>query len=447
MTRLPISTHPSIRRLAFRIHGLVRSQLWLQVLVGMFAGIGTGLAIGPTGGLLAPDTALMLSNWLAIPGYLFLAIVQMIVIPLVLASIILGMTSTDDIQQLRKTGLKTGLFFLATTLVAVMVGVAMALIVRPGLFLSEVELPGSGMVVEAAAPSFADLPSRLIEIIPTNPLRASVEQNMLQVVVFAIFVGIALVTMAPKQARPLIDLLGAIQEVSMVVVRWAMYLVPLAVFGLMTQLTARMGLDALFGMGVYVLTVLGALIIVFLFYMLIYAVVRRRSPLAFIRGTRDVLLLAFSTSSSAAVMPMTIQTAEEQLGVRKSVSRFVIPLGTTINMAGTALYQVIATLFLAQVFQVDVGMTGLMLVVVLAVGASIGSPGTPGVGIVILAMMLGSVGIPPEGIALIIGVDRILDMCRTTLNVTGDLVAAAIIDQSTPAEDEAKDAGLAATTT
>lgn len=441
MSRLPISTHPSIRRLAFRIQGLVRSQLWLQVLVGMFAGIATGLVIGPTGGLLAPDTALMLSNWLAIPGYLFLAIVQMIVIPLVLASIILGMTSTEDMQQLRKTGLRTGLFFLLTTLAAVMIGVAMALIIKPGLFLTEVELPGSGLMVEAAAPSLADLPSRIIEIIPTNPLRASVEQNMLQVVVFAIFVGIALVTMAPKQARPLLDLLGAIQEVSMVVVRWAMYLVPFAVFGLMTQLTARMGLDALFGMGVYVLTVLAALILAFVLYMVIYLAIRRRSPLAFIQGTRDVLLLAFSTSSSAAVMPMTIQTAEEKLGVRKAVSRFVIPLGTTINMAGTALYQVIATLFLAQVFQVDVGFTGLMLVVVLAVGASIGSPGTPGVGIVILAMMLGSVGIPPEGIALIIGVDRILDMCRTTLNVTGDLVAAAVIDQGTPAEDEAPGTG------
>lgn len=441
MSRLPISTHPSIRRLAFRIQGLVRSQLWLQVLVGMFAGIATGLVIGPTGGLLAPDTALMLSNWLAIPGYLFLAIVQMIVIPLVLASIILGMTSTEDMQQLRKTGLRTGLFFLLTTLAAVMIGVAMALIIKPGLFLTEVELPGSGLMVEAAAPSLADLPSRIIEIIPTNPLRASVEQNMLQVVVFAIFVGIALVTMAPKQARPLLDLLGAIQEVSMVVVRWAMYLVPFAVFGLMTQLTARMGLDALFGMGVYVLTVLAALILAFVLYMVIYLAIRRRSPLAFIQGTRDVLLLAFSTSSSAAVMPITIQTAEEKLGVRKAVSRFVIPLGTTINMAGTALYQVIATLFLAQVFQVDVGFTGLMLVVVLAVGASIGSPGTPGVGIVILAMMLGSVGIPPEGIALIIGVDRILDMCRTTLNVTGDLVAAAVIDQGTPAEDEAPGTG------
>jgi Na+/H+-dicarboxylate symporter len=217
----------------------------------------------------------------------------------------------------------------------------------------------------------------------------------------------------------------------MVVVRWAMYLVPVAVFGLMTQLTASMGLDALLGMGIYVAAVLGALLLAFLFLMGVYAVGRRRSPFAFLVASKDVMLLAFSTSSSAAVMPMTIRTAEEGLGVQPRVSRFVIPLGTTINMAGTALYQVIATLFLAQVYAVNVGLSGLLLVVVLAVGASIGSPGTPGIGIVILAMMLGTVGIPTEGIALIIGVDRILDMSRTTLNVVGDLVAACVIDQQT----------------
>jgi Na+/H+-dicarboxylate symporter len=436
MTTLPISTHPSVRRLAFRLSGFVRGRLWLQVLVAMALGIATGLLIGPTGGLLEPDAAHTVSSWLAMPGYLFLAMVQMIVIPLVVASIILGMSSSDDMAQLRSIGLRTGLFFLVTTLIAVMIGLAVALTIQPGSYLSDVAVPAVTATTQADAPSLAELPAEIISIIPTNPLRASVEQNMLQVVVFAIFVGIALVTLAPKQAQPLLDLLGAIQEVSMVVVRWAMYLVPLAVFGLMTQLTARMGLDALFGMGVYVATVLLALLIMFAIYMAIYAVLRRRSPLAFLRASRDVLLLAFSTSSSAAVMPLTIRTAEEGLDVGKNVARFVIPLGTTINMAGTALYQVIATLFLAQVFQVDVGLSGLMLVVVLAVGASIGSPGTPGIGIVILAMLLGTVGIPAEGIALIIGVDRILDMSRTTLNVTGDLVAAAVIDQHSVAREQ-----------
>lgn len=401
----------------------------------MFAGIAVGMAIGPTGGWLSPAMASLVSNWLAIPGYLFLAMVQMIVIPLVVASIILGMTSSRDMAQLRSMGMRTGLFFLFTTVVAALIGVLVALAVEPGTYLQAAQLPvrsATEVAGAATAPSLTTLPAQLVGVVPTNPLQASVEQNMLQVVVFAIFVGVALVTMDAKLARPLVDLLGAVQEVSMVVVRWAMYLVPAAVFGLLTQLTARMGLDALLGMGVYVLTVLGALLLAFAFLMLVYAVGRRRSPRVFLRASKDVLLLAFSTSSSAAVMPLTIRTAEESLGVQKGVSRFVIPLGTTINMAGTALYQVIATLFLAQVYQVEVGLSGLLLVVVLAVGASIGSPGTPGIGIVILSMMLGTVGIPAEGIALIIGVDRVLDMSRTTLNVAGDLVAASVIDQHTP---------------
>lgn len=435
---LPITTQPSIRRLAWRLSSLVRTRLWLQVLVAMALGIATGMAIGPTGGLLSPAHAELVSNWLAMPGYLFLAMVQMIVIPLVVASIILGMTSSRDLAQLRSMGVRTGLFFLFTTLVAALIGVAVALAVQPGSYLQGAHVPHTAVAATAAqAPTLATLPAQIVRIVPTNPLQAGVDQNMLQIVVVAIFIGVALVTMDKTQAKPLTDLLGAVQEVSMVVVRWAMVLVPLAVFGLLTQLTARMGLDALLGMGVYVLTVMGALLLAFAFLMMVYAVVCRRSPLAFLRGSRDALLLAFSTSSSAAVMPLTIRTAESSLGVRKGIARFVIPLGTTINMAGTALYQVIATLFLAQVYQVDVGLPGLLLVVVLAVGASIGSPGTPGIGIVILAMMLGTVGIPAEGVALIIGVDRILDMSRTTLNVAGDLVAASVIDALAPPDAEA----------
>lgn len=430
----PLSTHPSARRLAFRLGGFVRARLWLQVLVAMALGIATGLAIGPAGGWLAPETALVVGSWLALPGTLFLALVQMIVIPLVVASIILGMASSDDLAELRRMGLRTGLFFLATTLAAVVIGLAVALLIQPGSYMAGTALPAVAPPAEAAAPSLAELPQRIVGVIPTNPLRASVEQNMLQVVVFALFIGVALLTLARTQARPLLDLLGAVQELSMVVVRWAMYLVPAAVFGLMAQLTARTGLDALLGMGVYVLTVLLALALALVMLLVIYAVVMRRSPLAFLRAARDVLLLAFSTSSSAAVMPLTLRTAEEGLGVPRSVARFVIPLGTTVNMAGTALYQVIATLFLAQVFQVDIGLAGLLLVVVLAVGASIGSPGTPGIGIVILAMLLDSVGIPAEGIALIIGVDRILDMSRTTLNVAGDLVAACVVGRATAAD-------------
>lgn len=226
----------------------------------------------------------------------------------------------------------------------------------------------------------------------------------------------------------------------MTVVRWAMTLAPFAVFGLLAQMTAKIGLDALVGMAVYVLTVLLGLLVLFLLYVVILVVAAGQGPGGFLRGTRELLLLAFSTSSSAAVMPLSIKTAEEVFKVRPSVSQFVIPLGATINMNGTALYQGVATIFLAQVFGVDVGAGGLLLVVVTAVGASIGTPAAPGVGIVILAMVLGTVGVPAAGIALIMGVDRILDMSRTAINVSGDLVAAIIMDRrfsGAPATEEA----------
>lgn len=215
----------------------------------------------------------------------------------------------------------------------------------------------------------------------------------------------------------------------MTVVRWAMLLAPVAVFGLLAQLTAKIGLDSLIGMAAYVGTVLLGLLLMFVIYLLFLYLSARVRPVTFVRSVREVLLLAFSTSSSAAVMPLSIKTSEEKLGVRPSISQFVIPLGATINMNGTALYQGVAAIFLAQVFGIDIGVGGMLLIIITAVGASIGTPATPGVGIVVLAMVLGTVGVPAAGIALIMGVDRILDMSRTAINVSGDLVASVLMNR------------------
>lgn len=223
--------------------------------------------------------------------------------------------------------------------------------------------------------------------------------------------------------------MASLQQVCMTVVGWAMRLAPFAVFGLMAQLTTKIGLNALIGMGVYVCTVLLGLLLLLSMYLLIVFIATRETPGTFLSAVRDVMLLAFSTSSSAAVMPLSIKTAEEKLNVHPSVSQFVIPLGATINMDGTALYQGVATMFLAQVFGVDLGMSGILLVVITSIGASIGSPGTPGVGIIILAMVLDTVHIPTAGIVLILGVDRILDMSRTAVNVCGDLVASKLMNK------------------
>ncbi|MEK8085748.1 dicarboxylate/amino acid:cation symporter [Aquabacterium sp. A3] len=420
---------PALRPLTRRLRGFVRTRLWLQVLVAMALGLGVGLGIGPWGQWLAPAAANTLVNWLALPGSLFLSLVQMIVIPLVVASIMLGICSNQDTAQLQRMGLRTAAFFVLTTLLAAIIGLGVVLLIEPGQYARVDHLSATAPLASAPADA-SQWPSRLLGLIPTNPLRAGVEQNMLQVVVFAMLLGVAMLKLPAAQARPITELLTALQELSMVVVRWAMYLVPAAVFGMMVQLVVNTGLEALWGVGAYVGAVLLALVLAFGMMLALYAVLCRRSPWQFLQRTRDVLLLAFSTSSSAAVMPLTLRTAEEQLGVSTAVSRFVIPMGATVNMAGTALYQVMATLFLAQVFDVSLGLSGLLVIVVLAVGASIGSPGTPGIGIVILSMLLGSAGIPAEGLALIIGVDRILDMSRTTLNVAGDLVAACVVDHS-----------------
>jgi len=425
-----------INYLSGHLTRLIKGRLWLKVLIGMFLGVTVGMLIGPTTGWIEPKIATAIGNWLALPGQLFLTLIQMIVMPLIFASVVKGLTASESFDQLRKMGIAVVIYFVITTTVAIIIGLVVAQLINPGSFVDasslKASIPASAISAtqtQASVPNLSDLPQKLITLLPTNPLTSMVEGQMLQVVLFAMVMGVALVMMNVKQSKPLLDLMDSLQEVCMTVVGWAMRLAPFAVFGLMAQLTTKIGLNALMGMGVYVGTVLIGLFILLFVYLLIIYISTRESPFTFLHNIRDVMLLAFSTSSSAAVMPLSIKTAEENLKVHPSVSQFVIPLGATINMNGTALYQGVATMFLAQVFGVDLGMSALLLVVVTAVGASIGSPGTPGVGIVILAMVLETVGIPAAGIVLIMGVDRILDMSRTAVNVVGDLVAAKLMNR------------------
>jgi Na+/H+-dicarboxylate symporter len=421
----------SLRYLSFQLTGLVRERLWLKVLIGMFLGLVTGVILGPSVGLVEPATGATIGSWLAFPGQLFIASIQMIVIPLVVASVVRGLAASENLDQLRKLGVRVTLFFVATTAVAAAIGLWVGGVINPGRLMEGMLVLETGSDAgrtAAALPSVNEWPKTLVGLLPGNPLGAMVQGQMLQVVIFSVIIGIALVTMAPAQARPMLDLLDSLQQICMTVVRWAMHLAPYAVFGLMAQLTTTIGFGALLGMASYVGTVIVGLLVMMGVYLAMLRMFGDIRPLDFLRDARDVLLLAFSTSSSAAVMPLSIRTAETKLKVRSSISQFVIPLGATINMNGTALYQAVATVFLAQVYGIDLSMASMALVVAMAVGASIGSPATPGVGIVILAMVLDTVGIPPSGIALIMGVDRILDMCRTAINVTGDLVASRLME-------------------
>lgn len=421
-----------LKHLSGQLATLIAGRLWLKVLIAMLLGLVAGVLIGPAPGIVAPETGALIGNWLALPGMLFLAAVQMIVIPLVFASIILGLASSENVDQLRRLGIVVVLFFVVTTAIAVTIGLWIAGLIQPGRGLSEQLIQATAAPAGTpplAPPGLTEIPDAVIRLLPGNPLGSMVEGEMLQVVIFAIIVGVALVALSPQQSKPLLDLLATLQQVCMMIVRWAMLLAPIAVFGLMARLTSQIGLEALAGMAIYVATVMLGLALLLCLYLVLVWTLAGQSPGSFLRSSRELLLLAFSTSSSAAVMPLSIRTAEEKLGVRRSIAQFVIPLGATINMNGTALYQGVAAVFLAQVYGVDIGTSGMALVVVMAVGASIGSPATPGVGIVILAMVLNTVGIPPEGIALLMGVDRILDMCRTAINVAGDLVACKLMDR------------------
>jgi Na+/H+-dicarboxylate symporter len=412
---------------------LIEGKLWLQVLIGMLAGLLVGVLIGPDTGLLGASTGVVVGNWLAFPGRLFLVTIQMIVVPLVFASIIRGLAAGPDTQQLKRLGLWAAGLFLVSTALAATIGIQLALTIEPGSYLeigdqlAEIEREPSAATT--SPPALRQLPDVLINLLPDNPLNSIVEGQMLQIVLFAFILGIALVSLPKETARPLLDVLGSLQEVCMAIVRWAMTIAPFAVFGLMAQLTSRTGWQTLLGLSVYVVTVLAGLALILVLYLLCVRVFAGMAARRFLGDTKELLLLAFSTSSSAAVMPLAIQTAMEKLGVRASVAQFVIPLGATINMNGTALYQAVAAVFLAQVFDVEIGTGGLALIVAMAVGASIGSPATPGVGIVILAGILASIGVPPAGVALILGVDRLLDMSRTAVNACGDLVACLLIDR------------------
>ncbi len=430
---MPLSR--SLVNLSDQLTSLLRERLWLQVLFGMILGIATGILIGPSADLVPQRIAILVANWVALPGQLFLLSIQFVVIPLVVASVIRGICSGQGAGDIGRLGGWTVSFFLGTTVVAVLIGVTIAHFTQPGSFIDGVAMQLAYSDTQpvaarsASMPGVTEIPGVITALFPRDPLASIVSGNMLQIVITAAIFGIALLSMPTEQSKPLMDLLASLQSVCMVIVKWVLRFAPLAVFGLLAEITARVGITTLIGTGIYVLVAIGGLALLFLLYLLIGWAASGMSPGRFIGHTREVLLLAFSTSSSAAVMPVTLSTVEEKLAVPAFVARFVIPLGTTINMGGTAIYQGIATIFLAQVFDVDVGLAGMLLIVVMATGAAIGSPGTPGVGIVILATILTTVGIPAAGIAIILGVDRPLDMLRTVVNVTGDMVACLVIQR------------------
>jgi Na+/H+-dicarboxylate symporter len=411
------------------------TPLWKQMLWGILLGLTVGLILSPhAGAVVKEETANIIAEWLALPGGVFLALIKMIILPLIIASITLAIADSKNLDALKTKGTWIGLYFVGTTTIAVMIGILLSGLIEPGQYID----PALVLTEEALAnrntmPDFGsdrpNLPSLLLGLLPDNPAKAMVEYSMLQIVIASIITGIALLSLPDSRSKPIIDLLQAALDVAMRIVFWVMKLAPMAVFGFLAHLAVQMGPDTLIAMSAYIGTVIAGLLCMLVLYMVILFFAAHRNPFDFFKKIREAQILAFSTSSSAATMPISLKVAEEKLDISPETAGFIIPLGTTINMDGTAVYQIIAALFLAQVFGVDLTFMQIALLSVTIIGASIGSPGSPGVGLVILSGVLASIGITAGGIAMILAVDRILDMCRTVINVTGDLTAAAVMDK------------------
>ncbi|MDH3765020.1 MAG: dicarboxylate/amino acid:cation symporter [Nitrosopumilus sp.] len=411
-----------------QISYLIKKKLWAQVLFALFVGLLVGLALGPETGWVEKETAETITDWLSIPANLFLKIIQMIIVPLIFASIIRGLTSSGSIEQLQKLGGGAAVYFIITTSIALTIGITIATTIEPGNFIDsnliresfgieEIEL------VESAELSIHDIPQSIVGLVPSNPLSSFMSGEMLSIIIFALIMGVALITLPEKSSRPILDLLESIQQFTMKVVSWAMRLAPFAAFGLMAGIVSKIGLSALTGLGAYMATVIVGLFVMMIVYIIIIKFLTKRPLSSTLAMIKESQLLAFSTSSSAATMPVSIKTAEEKLKVKPKVSQFIIPLGATINMDGTAMYQIIAVFFLAQLFDVNLSFTTIILIALTSLAASIGAPSAPGTGIVILSTILIAAGVPVVGVVLLLGVDRILDMTRTMVNVTGDLTA------------------------
>jgi Na+/H+-dicarboxylate symporter len=409
--------------------------LTARIFIGMITGIIIGVSlqwlfddsgdfIFSVSGLHVSTYALLVDGIFNVVGSIFIASLKMLVVPLVFVSLVCGTSSLSNPSKLGRLGGKSILLYVVTTAIAISLAVSFALLVAPGQGLN---LTTESSFVAKEAPSLGQV---IINMMPTNPINAMAEGNMLQIIVFAVLFGIAM-TMTAEAGKRLVSVFEDFNTVIMKLVTILMNLAPYGVFALMAKLAATIGLETFSGLLKYFFLVLFVLFIhAFITYPIILKLLSGLNPVMLIRKMRDAALFAFSTASSSATLPVTMETAIKKLGVKRSVASFTVPLGSTINMDGTAIMQGVATVFIAQVYAVDLSLGDYMMVILTATLASIGTAGVPGVGLIMLAMVLQQVNLPVEGIALIIGVDRLLDMTRTAVNVTGDCMVACIVGKS-----------------
>lgn len=405
----------------------------------MIIGIGVGYLF------LWIDQGTLVNNWIKPWGTIFIKLLKLIAIPLVFISLIKGISQMKDFARLSKLGLRTLAIYLTTTFLAVIIGITMVSIIRPGKIFPE----GKALELqEKYTETLTDNLTHVEQIKATGPLSfvedivpenlieaASNNAAMLQIIFIAILIGIALIAIGEERAKPLIPIIEATDSVILKIVDFIMNFAPIGVFALMASMIVDFsGESGMFAsLGLYALTViLTLMLLAYIVYPTLLRLLTKYKIKDFIRGVFPIQLVAFSTSSSAATLPFTMEQSQKELGISEEVSSFVFPVGTTINMDGTSAYQAIAILFIAQIFGIDLSFAEMISVIFLTVLASIGTPGVPGASVVMTVMVLTTIGIPVEGLVLILGIDRPLDMLRTVVNVTGDVFVAKLIDQRTP---------------
>ena len=393
----------------------------------MVLGIILGLVLNSLGGADPDQTPLIawiVDNIFDVIGKVFVISLKLLVVPLVFFSLVCGSASMGEDVKMGQVAFKTIALYLVTTAIAVSLALTIANIVDPGVGINTAE---AANYVAKAAPSFKDV---FIGIFPSNPFQAMVEGNMLQVIVFAILVGVAILQ-AGESGKTVLRGCQMISDVIMRMVAILMNLAPYGVFCLLAKLFTSQGFSAIINLALYFGTIVFVLFLhASVVYTSLFALLTRLNPLTLFKNMRPALLFAFSTSSSNATMPITLNVARTRVGAHNSIASFTIPLGATVNMDGTAIMQGIATVFIAQAYGLDLTMSEYLAVVATATLASIGTAGVPGVGLITLAMVLQQVGLPVEGIGLIIGVDRLLDMMRTVVNVSGDGMVTAVVADS-----------------
>lgn len=398
-----------------------KMTLTTKIFIGMLLGIVFGIGLSYVKDVPFVDKT-VIGFFLVLVGSIFVSLIKMMVVPLVFVSLTCGAAQIGDIKKLGRVGMKTLTFYLATTAIAVTIAIAIATLVQPGTFMT---LSSDALSYEAKeAPAMVQV---FIDMIPTNPVDAMAKGNMLQIIIFALFMGTAITVLGDK-AKKVKALFQETNEIILKIVMMVMHFAPYGVFALVAKTFATFGYSAIGSLAMYMLCVLGALIIhgIFTYQGLLFTFTGL-NPIQFFKKFSPAMVVAFSTSSSNATIPVTLNTVEKGLGVKKDLASFTIPLGATINMDGTAIMQGVATIFIAQLYGINLGIPEFLTIILTATLASIGTAGVPGVGLVMLSMVLTQVGLPVEAIAIILGIDRILDMCRTVVNITGDAVCTVIV--------------------